>query len=92
MTSAWVESNKTYIEWVKPDGGALCCLRLKASAFDAEGVARFWSALPKAELQIGNGTWFGESPSILRLGFGYLPINLLPSALEVLSSVLKAVA
>jgi aspartate/methionine/tyrosine aminotransferase len=92
MTAAWVENNKAYIEWVKPDGGALCCLRLKASAFDAEGVARFWSALPKAELQIGNGTWFGESPSILRLGFGYLPINLLPSALEVLSSVLKAVA
>jgi aspartate/methionine/tyrosine aminotransferase len=92
MTAAWVVNNKEYIEWVKPDGGALCCLRLKADMFDGDGVARFWSALPKAELQIGDGTWFGESSSILRLGFGYLPINILPSALGALSSAIKATA
>ncbi|MBG1233814.1 pyridoxal phosphate-dependent aminotransferase [Aestuariivirga litoralis] len=92
QVAGWIESNKSFVEWVKPDGGALCCLRLKASAFDADGVARFWSALPKAELQIGNGAWFGESSSVLRLGFGYLPISILPSALETLSSVLKATA
>jgi aspartate/methionine/tyrosine aminotransferase len=92
QTAAWVESNKEHVEWVRPEGGALCCLRLKASAFDAEGVARFWAALEKAELQIGNGTWFGESSSVLRLGFGYLPIDILPSALEALSSAIKAAA
>ena len=90
MTAAWVESCKEYIEWVRPDGGALCCLRLKADVFDNKCVTRFWSALPKAELQIGNGTWFGESSSILRLGFGYLPINVLPSALAALSEALRA--
>jgi aspartate/methionine/tyrosine aminotransferase len=88
----WVEHNKEFVEWVKPDGGALCCLRLKASVFDADGVAKFWSALPKAELQIGNGTWFGESSSVLRLGFGYLPITVLPSALEAMSTTIKATA
>ena len=88
----WVEINKEYVEWVRPEGGALCCLRLKASVFDDNGIARFWSALPKAELQIGNGTWFGKSSSVLRLGFGYLPINILPSALEALSSTIKATA
>ena len=88
----WVENNREFVEWVKPDGGALCCLRLKASVFDADGIARFWSALPKAELQIGNGAWFGKSSSVLRLGFGYLPINILPSALEALSSTIKATA
>jgi aspartate/methionine/tyrosine aminotransferase len=91
-TAAWVETNKAYIEWVRPEGGALCCLRLKASVFDADGVARFWAALPEAELQVGNGTWFGESASVLRLGFGYLPLTILPSALEALSSTLKATA
>ena len=90
--AAWVGNNKQFIEWVRPDGGALCCLRLKASAFDADGIARFWSSLPKAELQVGNGAWFGESSSVFRLGFGYLPISVLPAALEALSTTLKATA
>ena len=90
--AAWVENNKQFIEWVRPDGGALCCLRLKASAFDSDGIARFWASLPKAELQVGNGVWFGESSSVFRLGFGYLPISVLPAALEALSTTLKATA
>jgi hypothetical protein len=73
---------------VKPDGGALCCLRLKPDVFDKAGVERFWSALPGVQLQIGDGTWFGESSAVLRLGFGYLPIEVLPAALEALSKAL----
>jgi hypothetical protein len=30
-----------------------------------------------SELQIGEGAWFRESSAALRLGFGYLPINVL---------------
>jgi aspartate/methionine/tyrosine aminotransferase len=81
----WVASQKGRVEWIRPDGGALCCLRLNPVAFDAEGVRRFWAALPEAEVQIGDGSWFGESPAILRLGFGYLPIAALPAALDALS-------
>ncbi len=92
MVADWVEMNREYVDWIRPGGGALCCLRLKAKIFDADAVARFWSTLPAAELQIGNGAWFGESSSVLRLGFGYLPINVLPSALEALSATLKAAA
>jgi aspartate/methionine/tyrosine aminotransferase len=92
QVAAWVDENKDYIDWVRPGGGALCCLRLKANRYDAAGIARFWSALPKAELQIGDGTWFGENSSVLRLGFGYLPLNVLPEALNSLSSTLKLAA
>jgi DNA-binding transcriptional MocR family regulator len=70
--ATWVGNQKGLVDWVKPDGGALCCLRLNPDAFDAAGVARFWSALPELELQIGDGAWFGECSAVLRLGFGYL--------------------
>jgi aspartate/methionine/tyrosine aminotransferase len=88
----WVASQKGRVEWVKPDGGALCCLKLSPTAFDADGVRRFWAALPDAELQLGDGAWFGESSVILRLGFGYLPIGVLPAALDALSSTLEKAA
>jgi aspartate/methionine/tyrosine aminotransferase len=90
--AAWVEDQQCYVDWVRPDGGALCCVRLKPGAFDAAAVDRFWSALPDAGLQIGDGTWFGESRSVLRLGFGYLPIGILPDALGALSKVIAGAA
>ena len=86
----WIDSQKGLIEWVKPDGGALCCLRLNPDVFDKARVARFWSALPEAELQIGDGAWFGESSAVLRIGFGYLPIDVLPAALAALSKAIEA--
>lgn len=90
--AAWVENQRGFVDWVKPDGGALCCLRLNPKAFDAAGIDRFWSALPQSELQIGDGAWFGESSAILRLGFGYLPIDVLPAALEALSKAIETAA
>ncbi len=90
--AAWADGNKNFVDWVRPGGGALCCLRLNSEKYDAAAVARFWSEVPKAELQIGDGTWFGESPSVLRLGFGYLPLNVLPKALNVLSATLRSAA
>jgi len=88
----WVGRQQGLVDWVKPDGGALCCLRLSPKAFDSAGVDRFWAALPKVELQIGDGAWFGESSSVLRLGFGYLPIEILPAALDALSRAVEAAA
>ena len=88
----WVANQNRHVEWVKPDGGALCCLRLNPSIFDGESVRRFWAALPDAGLQLGDGAWFGESSSVFRLGFGYLPIKVLPAALAALSAVIDKVA
>jgi len=90
--ATWINNQKGSVDWVKPDGGALCCLRLNPDAFDVAGVDRFWSALPKSELQIGDGAWFGESSAVLRLGFGYLSIDVLPAALDALSGAIEAAA
>jgi aspartate/methionine/tyrosine aminotransferase len=46
QVAVWVDRHKDLIEWVKPDGGALCCLRLNPNIFDKARVERFWSALP----------------------------------------------
>jgi aspartate/methionine/tyrosine aminotransferase len=92
QVTSWIERQKGLIEWVKPDGGALCCLRLNPNVFDEARVEAFWSALPQAGLQIGDGAWFGESSAVLRLGFGYLPIDVLPAALAALSKAVEAAA
>jgi aspartate/methionine/tyrosine aminotransferase len=88
--SAWCQSERKRIEWVRPDSGALCCVRLRADLFDDVAVSRFWDLLPEHELQLGSGTWFGESRRVFRLGFGYLPPERLGLALSALSSVLDA--
>jgi DNA-binding transcriptional MocR family regulator len=88
--AAWCEAERQRIEWIRPDGGALCCLRLRADTFDTAAVARFWELLPRHELQLASGAWFGESDRVLRLGFGYLPPGRLGPALSALSIVLDA--
>jgi aspartate/methionine/tyrosine aminotransferase len=88
--SNWCESERERIDWVRPDAGALCCLRLRQSAFRESDVTRFWSLLPQYDLQLGSGSWFGESDRIFRLGFGYLPPARLGAALSALSSALRA--
>jgi aspartate/methionine/tyrosine aminotransferase len=86
--SAWCEAERARIDWVRPDAGALCCMRLRTEAFDAAAVARFWALLPRHELQLASGTWFGEADRVFRLGFGYLPADRLAPALAALSNAL----
>lgn len=86
--AAWCENERGRVEWVRPDAGALCCLRLPADVFDEAAVARFWSVLPDLSLQLARGDWFGESARVFRLGFGYLPSERLGPALSALSAAL----
>jgi aspartate/methionine/tyrosine aminotransferase len=88
--AAWCEHERRRIEWVHPDAGALCCLRLRIDAFDDDAVSRFWDLLPRHDLQLASGDWFGEAKRVFRLGFGYLPAERLGPALSALSSALDA--
>ncbi len=81
----WCDGERDRVEWVRPDAGALCCLRLRLAAFDDAAVARFWNRLPRHDLQLACGAWFGESDRVFRLGFGYLPPDQLGPALSALS-------
>jgi DNA-binding transcriptional MocR family regulator len=86
----WCDSERRRIDWVRPDAGALCCVRLRADTFDDAAVARFWALLPRHDLQLASGAWFGESDRVFRLGFGYLPPTRLGPALAALSAALDA--
>ncbi len=90
--AAWCEVERTRIDWVRPDAGALCCVRVRRDAFEDEAVARFWARLPRHDLQLACGSWFGESERAFRLGFGFLPPGHLAPALSALSRALDAAA
>ena len=83
-----MSENRGLVEWVRPDAGALCCVRLKSAIFDDTAVGRFHAALASEGVRVGNGTWFGDELRVFRLGFGLLPISELKAALRGVSAAL----
>ncbi|HTT00899.1 MAG TPA: pyridoxal phosphate-dependent aminotransferase [Steroidobacteraceae bacterium] len=77
----WVAQHAQLIEWVRPDAGAICCVRLRSGAFDAAGVRRFYAALAAEDARVADGRWFGDDSRIFRLGFGRLTAAELEGAL-----------
>jgi aspartate/methionine/tyrosine aminotransferase len=88
-TAAWVAAHADLVEWVRPDAGALCCVRLKHAAFDDAAVARFYAAQASHGVRVANGTWFGEDARVFRLGFGLLAPDMLSAGLDALSKALR---
>ena len=91
-TAEWVRENKELVEWVQPDAGAICCVRLKPSIFHNTAVSHFYDALASEGVRVSNGTWFGDEARVFRLGFGLLSMPDLQVALSVLTKVLKQTA
>jgi aspartate/methionine/tyrosine aminotransferase len=69
----WHLSQEHRLDWVRPEGGAMSCMRLRSDHFDDSSVSRLWTQLPDNDIQVGAGPWFGESARVFRVGFGYLP-------------------
>jgi aspartate/methionine/tyrosine aminotransferase len=88
-TAAWVARNAALVEWVRPDAGALCSVRLRPEAFDDAAVARFYATLARLDARVGDGSWFGEERRVFRIGFGFLPTPALQAALDVLTTALQ---
>lgn len=88
---SWINRNSEYIEWVRPGAGALCCIRLKPERFNDDAVNQFYNLIAKhQEVQVACGDWFQEDRRVFRLGFGFLPLETLASALETLKQVWEA--
>ena len=90
LVEAWVHRHAAQVEWVRPDAGALCCVRLKREAFGDAAVDRFHAALGRHGVRVAPGPWFGEAARVFRLGFGLLPGAELKQALEGVSAALQA--
>lgn len=91
-TSEWVSKNGAFVEWVRPDAGAICCVRLKPSVFDDGAVTRFYKFVTDEGIRVADGTWFGEDARVFRLGFGLLSISELEAALNGLSAAITRAA
>jgi aspartate/methionine/tyrosine aminotransferase len=85
----WVRENTEFVEWVRPNAGALCCVRLRPDVFNDSEVDRFYSQAGDAQIQLASGEWFGEQKRVFRLGFGFLPLPLLEQALSNLGDTMR---
>jgi aspartate/methionine/tyrosine aminotransferase len=92
VTADWVRENEAFVEWVRPDAGALCCVRLKPSVFDNGAVDRFYANLARQGIRVANGTWFGDEARVFRLGFGLLSLADLTTALARLSATVRRIS
>jgi DNA-binding transcriptional MocR family regulator len=84
----FVADHSDALEWVRPDAGALCCLRLRPGRYDEAAVGRFHSALAERDARVAPGAWFGDEPQCFRLGFGHLPEARFGEALARLADAL----
>jgi DNA-binding transcriptional MocR family regulator len=86
----WIDANGDTVEWIKPDAGPLCCVRLRQSAFHDDGVTRFYDAMAREGVLVSNGAWFGDLRRVFRVGFGHLTVPELDLALAALGACLNA--
>jgi aspartate/methionine/tyrosine aminotransferase len=91
-TADWVRANSSFVDWVRPDAGALCCVRLKPRAFDGAAVDRFYKIAADKGVRVANGAWFGDQARVFRLGFGFLSMADFAAALDALGAALKQAA
>jgi aspartate/methionine/tyrosine aminotransferase len=84
-TEEWVRANADLVEWIRPDAGALCSVRLKP----AVSLDRFKQAAAELSVRVADGDWFGDEPRAFRLGFGFPPPVELKAALEALTAALR---
>ena len=91
-TADWVSAHDGLVEWIRPDAGALCCLRLKPEAFDDAAVGRFHDVLAGTGARVAKGAWFGDDARVFRLGFGLLSMPDLAAALDGLSTAVRQTA
>lgn len=91
-TAAWVRANANHVEWVRPEAGAICCMRLRRTAFDDDTVTRFYEVAAAKGARVAKGEWFGEEARVFRLGFGLLPMPELGDALGALTEALQETA
>src|SRR5262249_59455707 len=92
MTADWARENDAFVEWVRPDAGALCCLRLKPAVFDDGTVDSFYETLAREGIRVANGRWFGDEARVFRLGFGLHTPAAPQAAVTRLAAVLHRMA
>ena len=90
IVERWIKAHAGRLQWLRPQTGAFCCMRLDPGRFRPAGIDRFHAHLAGQRTQIAAGPWFGDSVHIIRLGLGYEPAGQLELGLDVVSAALEA--
>ena len=88
---AWVARNGELVEWVRPDAGGMCCVRLRRSAFDDDRVEDFYRLATENQISLPGGDRFLDERRVFRLGFGALPLAMFERALDALEDTCRGV-
>jgi aspartate/methionine/tyrosine aminotransferase len=88
--TAWIGRQDGRLEWVKPHGGALCCVRLNPKVFPDSRVGDLYGETRKRGVQLAPGSWFHGDDRVFRLGFGFLQLPQLDVALEAVTEAVHA--
>ena len=88
ITADWIHTQPD-IDWVEPDGGGLCCIRLNPDTISPATLASFHTALQQHNGRVAMGAWFGDNDHTMRLGFGALTHEALRRALETVTKALQ---
>lgn len=90
VVEEFVYQHRDRIDWVRPDAGAFCCVRLDTDRFGPDDVERFYAMLDERRVAVAHGAWFGDSDHVFRLGFGNEPVDTLRAGLRQLGGVVDA--
>jgi aspartate/methionine/tyrosine aminotransferase len=90
IVERWIKAHTGRLDWLRPEAGAFCCMRLDPGAFGPEDIDRFHARLARERILVAAGPWFGDSPNIIRLGLGYEPADKLERGLDVIGAAVKA--
>jgi len=92
VVEGWIRRNAELVEWVRPDAGGMCCVRLRKSVYDDARVEAFYRQAAKRQINLATGDRFLDERRVFRLGFGALPIAILKRALEALEDTCQSAA
>jgi aspartate/methionine/tyrosine aminotransferase len=82
----WAAAQAGGLAWLRPDAGALGCVRLGPAA----DPARFRARLAELGTAVAPGPWFGDSDRVIRLGPAYEPPDRLEQGLAAITAALES--
>jgi aspartate/methionine/tyrosine aminotransferase len=82
----WAAAQGGRLDWLRPDAGAMGCLRLGP----AVDPVRFHARLAELGIAVAPGEWFGDSDRVVRIGPAYEAPDRLEKGLAAIASALEA--
>ncbi|HET9968933.1 MAG TPA: pyridoxal phosphate-dependent aminotransferase [Streptosporangiaceae bacterium] len=85
----WIGEQDGRLQWLRPEAGAFCCVRLDPGRFGAGDVRRVHGLLAGQRTAVAPGPWFGDSEHVMRLGLAYPPPGELEKGLGIIAGALR---